>query len=207
VKVRSRTEQYPTTEAGKAILEAVHQHFEPQPHAFENLAADMWKASDRNVTGIDVTRPTRDGGRDAVGTYQVGPAIDPVTIHFALEAKCFRPHGGGVGVKDISRLIGRLKHRDFGVFVTTAHVGDQAYREVREDQHPVVFLTGRDIIDILGRMGLRTLGDVRQYLADRHPIAGTTDAFADADIVIDLPPPVVTDAEITTAVPATTVTS
>ena len=55
----------------------------------------------------------------------------------------------GVGVRETSRLISRLRHRQFGVLVTTSHLDTQAYQEIREDGHPVVVLAGRDIADIL----------------------------------------------------------
>jgi len=44
-----------------------------------------------NVDKIDVIRPWRDGGRDAVGDYLLGPRADPVAVEVALEAKCFTP--------------------------------------------------------------------------------------------------------------------
>jgi hypothetical protein len=33
------------------------------------------------------------------------------------------------GVREMSRLISRLRHRQFGVLVTTSYVDNQAYRE------------------------------------------------------------------------------
>jgi hypothetical protein len=74
-------------------------------------------------------------------------------VELALEAKCYAP-GHGVGVREVSRLISRLRHRQFGVLVTTSHVDAQAYTEIREDGHPVVILAGRDIADILKTLGL-----------------------------------------------------
>jgi Restriction endonuclease len=86
--------------------------------------------SEPNVDKIDVTRPWRDGGRDAVGEYLLGPHADPVAVEFALEAKCYAP-ANSVGVRETSRLISRLRHRQFGVLVTTSHLDAQAYREIR----------------------------------------------------------------------------
>ena len=180
VTVRSKDQQYPSARH-RPLLDAVHEHFSPRPVAFEQFAADLWLRSDPNVEAVDVTRPSRDGGRDAIGTYLVGPRTDPVRISFALEAKCLRPEGSGVGVRMVSRLISRIKHRDFGVFVTTAHIGAQPYKEVREDGHPVVFLTGGDIVDHLRGRGLRTADEVRAYLADEYPLAeGEADVVAPA---------------------------
>ncbi|NHB85084.1 restriction endonuclease [Tessaracoccus sp. HDW20] len=150
--IRSKADQLPDP-GDRWIMETVHNHFKADPVQFENFAAEMWVQSDTNVASIEVTRPTRDGGRDAVGEYRLGPPEDPIRLQFALEAKCYSPTGGGVGVGMVSRLISRIKHREFGVFVTTAFITPQAYQEVREDEHPVVFLVGRDIVALLKRMG------------------------------------------------------
>lgn len=150
-------------------LVAVYAHFRPDPVALEHFAAWLWVQSEPRVEAIDVTRPSRDGGRDAVGTYLIGPNSDPVRINFALEAKCYAP-GSGVGVRWVSRLISRLKHREFGVFITTSHIAQQAYKEVREDQHPIVFITGRDIAEILKNRGLGTVEAVHTDLDDHHPV-------------------------------------
>jgi hypothetical protein len=56
-----------------------------------------------------------------------------VKVDFALEAKCYNPSDTrGVGVKETARLISRLLHRQFGVLVTTAFVGETAYKEIRQ---------------------------------------------------------------------------
>ena len=171
--VRSKEDQYPRP-SQMAILQAVHKHFSPDPIRFEYFAADTWVAMDPHVTGIDVTRPSRDGGRDAVGAYSVGPTSDPVRMHFALEAKCLAPEVGSVSTKMVSRLISRIKHREFGVLVTTAHIGAQPYEEVRSDGHPIVFITGRDIVEALSRRGLRTVTDVRAHLEANYPVEAAT---------------------------------
>ena len=44
----------------------VRLYFEDHPHGFEGLAARLWEMLDGNVTDVTVTRPTSDGGRDAV---------------------------------------------------------------------------------------------------------------------------------------------
>jgi hypothetical protein len=147
VIVRSRDQQQPAL-ADKPLLELVYLHFKDRPHDFEQFAADLWRGTEPNVDRIDVTRPWRDGGRDAVGEYLLGPHSDPVAVEFALEAKCYAPTNS-VGVRETSRLISRLRHRQFGVLVTTSHLDAQAYREIREDGHPVVVLAGRDLVDRL----------------------------------------------------------
>jgi hypothetical protein len=54
-----------------------------------------------------------------------------------MEAKCYSPNHS-VGVHEMSRLISRIKHRQFGALVTTSYVNNQAYKEVKEDQHPIL---------------------------------------------------------------------
>lgn len=182
LNVRSRTEQLPTREPDRELLGLIHSHFSPDPHQFENFAVDTWLASDDHVGQVDVTRPSRDGGRDAVGAYMVGPRSDPVAISFALEAKCYAPFSNSVGVREVARLISRIKHRDFGVFVTTSFVNDQAYREVREDGHPVVFITGRDIIDILRDEGIRTPAALLAHLQEKYPVSSPEHTTSHVDV-------------------------
>jgi Restriction endonuclease len=65
-------------------------------------------------------------------------------IDFALEAKC-KPIDSGVGVKELARLISRLRHRQFGLLVTTSFLAEQAYKELRDDQHPVMVIAAVNI--------------------------------------------------------------
>jgi len=68
-------------------------------------------------------------------------------------------------VRDVARLISRLRHRQFGVLVTTSYVGLQAYQEVRYDEHPVVILSGVDIVDTLKVAGLSGNLQLRAWLS------------------------------------------
>ena len=59
-------------------------------------------------------------------------------------------------MKELARLISRLRHRQFGILVTTSFLGHQAYQELRSDRHPVVVIAGADIAAILVKAGLGT---------------------------------------------------
>ncbi len=101
----------------------------------------------------------------------MGVESDPVHVDFALEAKCYDPglEAGNpkqIGVKEVARLIARLRHRQFGVIVTTSVVGKQAYTEMRDDGHPVVVISGRDIVDILVAAGFKTKEQLSGWLAN-----------------------------------------
>jgi hypothetical protein len=122
--------------------------------------------ADGYVGSYEVTRASVDGGRDAVGEYRIGPAADPVSVTFALEAKLYDPAGGGVGVSDVARLISRLRHRQFGVLVTTSYVARRAYQEVRANQHPVVILAAADIVSLLRAKGYPAPPSVSQWLTE-----------------------------------------
>ena len=51
----------------------------------------------------------------------------------------------------MSRLISRIRYRQFGILITTSYVDSQAYSEVIEDEHPILIVTGSDIAYILAR--------------------------------------------------------
>ena len=107
--------------------------------------------------------------------YLLGLSDDPVYAEFSLEAKCYKPPLFGqttnsVGVKEVSRLISRIRHREFGVLVTTSVIGQQAYKEVREDRHPIIFFCGKDIADILMTSGFNTSELVRDLLQNEFAL-------------------------------------
>ena len=82
---------------------------------------------------------------------------------FAVEAKCYDLNNS-VGVKETSRLISRIRHRQFGVLVTTSYVDIQAYKEIIEDEHPIAIISGIDIIDILYQNGITNKRILEEYL-------------------------------------------
>jgi len=166
--IRSRAEQLPADATGHQILSIIHQHFAGRWSDFESCAVELWRMMAPNTGVTAVTRASRDFGRDAIGIYQLGPAADRIPLDFVLEAKCYGPDNS-VGVKETSRLISRIRHRMFGVLVTTSYVHDQAYSEVREDQHPIVIICGRDIVDVLRRKGYSTPADVAAWLDSAFP--------------------------------------
>jgi Restriction endonuclease AspBHI N-terminal/Restriction endonuclease len=171
VQYRDRAAQVPDSATGQAVIKAIYQHFKQDPYGFERCAAQLWQMlSTDSVTAWELTRPSWDGGRDAVGQYTIGPWSDPIHIDFALEAKCLSLQAG-VGVKATSRLISRLRHRQFGVFVTTSFVHRQAYKELRDDGHPVVVLCARDIVDILRHHGISTVAATKTWLLREFPMS------------------------------------
>lgn len=175
--IRSVASQLPETPLKAAILDTVWKHFAAAPIAFEAFAARIFQMYDPRVVIDEITRGSIDGGRDAIGRYRIGLIDDPVYAEFSLEAKCYRPANGSdsantVGVKEVARLISRIRHREFGVLVTTSAVARQAYEEVREDRHPIIFLCGRDIVDILSVNGFNTPQLVSHLLNNEFAVAG-----------------------------------
>ena len=172
--VRSNEEQTPDTPIKVEILSAVYNHFKNDPFAFEAFAARIFQMHDRRVIIDEVTQRTVDGGRDAIGRYRLGLEQDPVYADFALEAKCYDPGLSGgttntVGVKEVARLNSRLRHRQFGVLVTTSIIARQAYKEVRQDRHPIIFISGRDLAEILIHCGFSTAEQVRALITKEFP--------------------------------------
>jgi hypothetical protein len=168
---RTPSEQEPTSDGDKALVGAVYDYFKDDPFAFEACAIELWRMLAKEaVTFVAGTRRSVDGGRDAIGLYSLGPDGDRIHLDFGLEAKCYA-EGNLAGVRDVARLISRLRHRQFGVFVTTSGVNRQAYRELREDQHPVVIICARDIAELLRQHGYGTRAAVGAWLSANFPLA------------------------------------
>lgn len=149
--IPTKMDQMQCNEVGRNCLNAIREHYKSFNQGFEMCAINIAKMMDNNFQKFDLTRPWRDGGRDAIGIYaiQTGSAINyPLHMECALEAKCYGIHTG-VGVKEMSRLISRIRYRQFGIMVTTSYVDKQAYSEVVEDGHPILIVTAADIARIL----------------------------------------------------------
>ena len=111
---------------------------------------------DDRFHSFSLTRPWRDGGRDATGYYTImGDSHKnyPLRIDCALEAKCYDV-SHGVGVRQMSRLISRIRYRQFGIMVTSSYVDSQAYQEVIEDGHPILIVTASDIAATLRKSSI-----------------------------------------------------
>ena len=141
---------------GLSIVDAIRTTVEHTPHDFEFLAAEIFRMIEPRVLEMEITRKSADGGRDAIGRLRIGGEegdSDGISSEFALEAKAYAA-SNSVGVKETSRLISRLRHRQFGVLVTTSYVGTQAYKELREDNHPVIIISAADIARIFRERGM-----------------------------------------------------
>ncbi|MBL8027793.1 MAG: restriction endonuclease, partial [Fibrobacteres bacterium] len=124
-QARTVSEQLPDDDAHTNMLLEIFVYFSANPFIFEKFAAFIYTLSDKNVIIDEITRNVIDGGRDAIGRYKLGIDKDPVYAEFALEAKCYNPGLNGdkantVGVKETSRLISRIRNRQFGILVTTS---------------------------------------------------------------------------------------
>jgi hypothetical protein len=168
MEYRTQAEQEPADAEGRLMIAAVRAHFQQRPHDFEHFAAAVARLILPDIAALDVTRPSRDGGRDGIGQLRVGSGPGAILVDFALEAKCYTPPTS-VGVKDVSRLISRLRHRQFGILVTTTWVNLQAYREIKEDQHPIIVLAAVDIVNALRRTGRIGPVAVSAWLAEEFP--------------------------------------
>ncbi|RYE44526.1 MAG: restriction endonuclease [Hyphomicrobiales bacterium] len=165
---RTKSEQLPTSVSEKAILAAIYGYFSRWSVGFEYCAAALVRLMLPDVASLDVTRPSRDGGRDALGKLRIGFGPGAILADFAVEAKCYG-EGQSVGVREVSRLISRLRHRQFGVLVTTSHVDVQAYKEIKEDDHPIVVVAGADIVSILRSQGVTTEASTLSWLRAEFP--------------------------------------
>ncbi len=167
--IPTRYDQLQNDEEGTRCLEAIRSHYKTDPFGFEQCAIDLVSKMDNRFVSFDLTRPWRDGGRDALGYYAIGSggkANRPLRIDCALEAKCYGLKNA-VGVRQMSRLISRIRYRQFGIMVTTSYVDSQAYKEVIEDGHPILIVTASDIGTILRNSAITT-GNITSWLGSLH---------------------------------------
>jgi hypothetical protein len=152
-KIPTRYDQLQTDNEGQECLKRIREFYAGFPQGFEMCAKSILEKTDNKFQDFDLTRPWRDGGRDALGFYVIssgGKANHPLRIDCALEAKCYSEKNS-VGVKEMSRLISRIRYRQFGVMITTSYVHSQAYQEVVEDGHPILIISATDIAQTLRR--------------------------------------------------------
>ncbi len=173
LRYRTPDEQLPADTTRLKLLRTIVEFFGRHPErqfGFEKCAADLIQKLDPNIGRIDLTRPWRDGGRDGLGRYRIGTSATSIEVEFALEAKCKTPSSKtSSGVRDTARLIARLRHRQFGVFVTTSCLNRQAYQEIVDDGHPVLVISGADIIEVLYRSNVNTEEKVLAWLRQTAP--------------------------------------
>lgn len=162
-KYRSKMEQLPSKPEDARLINCLVDHYRANPVAFEQCAARITRMLLPGTTALDLTRPSRDGGRDAVGRYRIGPPGSRVEVDFAMEAKCYSSDCA-VGIKHTSRLISRLRHRQFGVLITTSYVNSQAYKEIVDDDHPVLIVSAVDIVSTLRSNGIAGTSDLLNWL-------------------------------------------
>lgn len=162
VEHRTKEEQWPQNQIDIEIIQTIYNYFE-DGYAFEFCAVEIIKLLDQKIISCDLTRPWVDGGRDALGKYRIGLEANAITVDFALEVKRYEL-GNAVGVRETSRLISRLRNRQFGILLTTSYVHHNAYKEIKEDGHPVIIVCARDIVEVLRTAGINTKEMVTSWL-------------------------------------------
>jgi hypothetical protein len=160
---RNTSQQTPDSAEGLRIIELIRDYCSDDDFLFEAIAVEVWRLACSEAIDVELTRRYRDGGRDALGKMYIGPLADRLGLDFSIEAKNYAP-SKGVGVKEVARLVSRLKTREFGVLITTSYLSPQAYREIREDKQPVIVISGSDIAAIVTSAGLAAPERCRRWL-------------------------------------------
>lgn len=165
LRIPTSYEQLQCDNEGTICLDAIRSHYKDFSQGFEACATNIVSKMDTNFVDFSLTRPWRDGGRDALGFYSIstgGKVNAPLKIDCALEAKCYSSKNS-VGVKEMSRLISRIRYRQFGIMITTSYVDKQAYQEVVEDGHPILIVTASDIAGVLRKNAINS-SNVEEWL-------------------------------------------
>lgn len=165
MSIPSKYDQLQSDIEGQKCIQKIRAYYAEFPQGFENCARDILEKTDTKFQDFDLTRPWRDGGRDALGYYVIHPGgkvNSPLRIDCALEAKCYSENNS-VGVREMSRLISRIRYRQFGIMLTMSYVHSQAYKEVVEDGHPILIMTATDIANTLRRNSI-TSDNIDEWL-------------------------------------------
>lgn len=165
-KIKTKKDQIPQDALGKKLLNIIYEYFSKtkNEYDFEYFAGKIFQMTDPDkIPDFIVTQSSRDGGRDVIGKYKIGTNNDSYKFSYYLEAKRYKPEHV-VGVEHTSRLISRIKYREFGVFVTTSYISQSAYEEIKKDNHPIIFITGKDIVEILIKSGKNDENNLKNYL-------------------------------------------
>lgn len=169
---RPKKDQLPSDPFEKEILRTLFE--ELNDREFEFASAELVKLMDERFIELEVTPQSRDGGRDVIGGYRVGHDPHQVRLSVFVEAKRWQPTSS-VGVKPMSRLISRLKHRDLGVFITTSFFDGQVQQELIDDNHPVLLLSGGDVARLLAAKGMAK-GSLTNWIASIRERAKEADS-------------------------------
>jgi hypothetical protein len=62
------------------LVRCVYEYFKDDPYRFEPCVAEIACMMDGRIAISSMTRPYRDGGRDAIRVYRLGPKGDPIRI-------------------------------------------------------------------------------------------------------------------------------
>ena len=164
ITFRKKEEQLPSNKEDLKLIHTIQQHFQDKPVMFELCAARIVEILMNDTVKLEVTQPSVDGGFDAFGKYRIGEGASAILVDFVVEAKCYEL-SNPVTVKDVSRLISRIRHRQFGILVTTSYLATQAYKEIKEDEHPIIIISAIDIVRILKAAGLAEEKELRSWLS------------------------------------------
>ena len=132
----------------KAIGNLTWQDFE------SNFLAIVLEALGFN--DVQITQPTRDGGRDAICTYKRG-IVSSETIVSAKHWKKVK-----VGGKEVRDLRGQKGVADTGVIITSSDFTDEAKREAEpgQNQRTIVLVDGDLLVDacLRNNIGVQEIG-------------------------------------------------
>lgn len=168
---KTREEQLPSDPEGIAMLQTIHDYFNGKDHgySFEPFANDFTRSMNSRIASLITTRPYQDGGVDGIGTYRLfSNAENDVFVDFFLQAKCYGVNDA-VGVSDMARLISRIRDRQFGIMFTTSYIGRQAYEELIHDKHPIILITGKNIVEFIrGALDIESKDSLAAWLKKRY---------------------------------------
>ena len=116
---RDQDTQLSTSAVRSVIIEAMWEQFKDAGQASEAFAARLCPLHHKHLIIDEITRAAIGAGRDAAGGHSFGVRDDRIYLESSQDAKCYWPllnceNGIRVSLTELSRLISRIRSRDFG---------------------------------------------------------------------------------------------
>jgi hypothetical protein len=158
----TKEEQIPQNDEDIRLVEQLKEHFYDSVK-FNRCATAILKLMDSNILSFNFSDSWIDNMKDITGKYKVGTENNTVVINFALEVVNNEPNHA-VGLIEVSRLLSRMKYREFGILFTTSFLEPHIYTELMKNNHPIIVVSAQEIVKTLKANGINSANTLQKWL-------------------------------------------
>ncbi|MFI5779245.1 caspase family protein [Nocardia sp. NPDC051570] len=162
--VRSVAQQIPDDPIELDMLRSIRKRFHNKEVEFLQCAVAIWKLIAPSSGKCDIELARYGQNMSVFGKQTLGPVDARIELDFILEARCYPPDRS-VDFADMDKLTSRIRNSHFGVFLTLSSIEEDVYKYLRSNDHPVVVICGKDVVDALRAHGCNNADDVEEWLS------------------------------------------